>query len=352
MDAVEPVEKKAKGGPKIPVEELVPVTYELQDCDPINDVTSDLTCAICLSTLYDPVQCNGGGHMYCRRCITPVAMKPKARCPVGGKSCRVLSMNTLTVVPAAVRNMLKAVQVGCPLKCGEWFGPFDAVQQHVLKCDLRTVQCGWCKLPMEFVFIDKHEELCKCKPATCDYCKKTMVVSFLDIHMTERCKQNPYRNVKCVCGESVIAMEHEQHMLSNSEKHVVLLNSQVKLLSRVLFAWKFMFVKKERQISSVFCFGGLCWRLRTDDIIGDTFGVYLCSVKTENVTQQLVTRCVSFKIRNTGYDTIRSEFASFRSDGTVLINGEWKNNSLGKKNVYNTQLNVEYSISCIIDIIN
>src|SRR3990167_653037 len=206
---MERAEKRLKGkngdGKKIevPTIELPPTKYSLRECKLLDKVPSDLTCTICLEVFIDPVQCNGGGHLYCRECILPVAKKAKARCPIGGQSCNALSVAKLTVVPALVRNSLNALKVKCPLKNCEWNGAFETLETHLKACTYRLVKCEWCKSDIAFNVVGDHGGQCKSRPVECEHCGLSMNAGLLDVHLNNACEKNPLRMVPCVCGKSV-----------------------------------------------------------------------------------------------------------------------------------------------------
>jgi hypothetical protein len=357
MDAaVEPVEKKVRSQPEAPVVDLPRKAYVLRDCETVNDVASDLTCTICLGVLSDPVQCNGGGHMYCRECITPIANQANGRCPVGGQSCKQIVPSTLLVVPAVVRNILNAIVIKCPQKCDEWTGAFETLNQHLLLCTRRQVQCGWCKTNMELNSMQVHDDECKKRIVKCDYCKRGVTWECLDSHVTMSCKLNPYRTVQCICGVTVPSTEHENHMLSDAANHFVLQKLHIKLLSTFLFGWTFSFNDKRiSHESDAFYFAGISWYLMTSNQGGDTVGIYLCSRDIGRYTQ-LVTRCITFFIYRSGYHACNAGFENvyYRSNGSTSLKngGEWVKQGLGKTGMCTTELNVEYRFSCRINIIN
>lgn len=357
MDAVEPVEKKAKSRPEVPIIELPPKAYALRDCETVNEVASDLTCAICLGVLCEPVQCNGGGHLYCRECITPVAKHMGARCPVGGDSCKPLTTKTLLVVPAVIRNILNAVEIKCPQKCVAWSGTYESLKQHLFVCPYRKVQCGWCKAHMEYNVMFKHETVCNKRSVNCDFCEESLRAEQLDIHVNEYCKRNPFRMIKCLCGETVLMKEHEEHMIANAAKHVVLMNKYVKTVSNIRFRWDLVLKETKQAVSGSIAFGGLVWCLKTDVVIGETFGVYLFASKSKLNDPEII-RCVTFKIKSyaNGRDVFRSDKVYYKNDGTACSScqndNQWKRQGFGKKELFKTQLGYEYIILCTVKIIH
>ena len=106
----------------------------MQAADPlVTQTLSDLTCAVCLLVLFQPVQtaCN---HLFCRRCLK-TALAAQSKCPTC-RSPHPASVDLATANPPFQR-LLDSLLVSCAwyqdAGC-DWIGPHSSLSHHFNTC--------------------------------------------------------------------------------------------------------------------------------------------------------------------------------------------------------------------------
>ncbi|UJR29398.1 hypothetical protein I4U23_010610 [Adineta vaga] len=101
------------------------------------DISKELICSICQSPFQNPC-CTPCGDTFCNTCITDWIQASNNSCPL----CRcIISINTLTQVPRALRNILDQLPVKC-IACGQTEIQRVNIDEHIQKsCPKKIVVC-------------------------------------------------------------------------------------------------------------------------------------------------------------------------------------------------------------------
>jgi hypothetical protein len=155
-----------------------------------------LECYICKCSMRWPLRVCDAGHYACAPCLSQ-----QIRCANGVRtiynkdqlpSCkldwRIKFLCGLCKAPALPKydgpittQLIDPNPVTkCP-SCSCLFGQ-STIGLHILTCDLQLVQCPFCKVEVQGIFIDPHIRNC-CKKLRCKQCTKTMNWNNLEKHL-------------------------------------------------------------------------------------------------------------------------------------------------------------------------
>ncbi|XP_066935137.1 TNF receptor-associated factor 6-like [Clytia hemisphaerica] len=208
----------------------------------------NVTCAICLFILREPMQAIECGHRFCKSCVADLKkgdngkhMCPEDRSemnlfPDKGKEREILGR---AVKCTNVRNGCSSVQelrnledhkeqcdfkiVKCVVEsCAEEFQR-RYEDQHYKKCKYRMVQCPFCNEDYISAFEEEHIEDCEEFLECCDFCDTVGIPrSKMNDHLTKACKKIPHscKFASIGCQEKMILDKLRSHQSIATEHHL------------------------------------------------------------------------------------------------------------------------------------
>ena len=183
--------------------EIIKIIYEGIDPDLLigdfSQLTSTLTCMICINLVNQPICCSKCSKMFCKKCIDAY-IKFNKNCPL---RCENFFPKEIDLY---FKNIINSIKVKCPLHtkgCKITLFPKE-FNHHLENCKYLSIKCNICS-EMD---INKnciiHYENCKELIIVCNLCKLEIKRKDEEKHKT-LCKN---RVIKClICGSSYKLME-------------------------------------------------------------------------------------------------------------------------------------------------
>lgn len=278
----------------------------------------DLQCVVCSKQIAEnPLQCVHG-DLYCSTCPNDCyrnGIKP----------------------PAIVLNLI----VACTVKC-EWTGPLKSLASHEKECPHLIEKCLLCNESYLLRARENHVGICKFR---CTYCKAKIYPIWMDNHQ-KYCTLNPNRIIVCVCKANVSALEYEEHLKTDIDIHLKAFQSALSSLSSYSFTYDVILTKfTSTKKSLLFLFAGIEWYL----FINNEKRLALCAYNTTD--KFTLERRVLFSITIDNGASWCSSQETFRNDGTLLIDQEWKQKGVGGKLLDTIFDDAKHTFVCTIQVI-
>jgi hypothetical protein len=211
---------------------------------------------------------------------------------------------------------------------------------HKQTCDKRFVVCNHCLQNVVFSKLESHESECK---ITCKLCKEEILRQQCEKHLNSSCAVSPDADFACLCGVTIKRKDQESHINENITKHIVLYmneydrrhreiedtlsdtNSTLDQLKSDTFVLDMNLPTIGLRVRSQTCrFKNIDFSLyctRADDKL---CRVYLHSVKRNDAP--LCTQKIRWKINESTFFEVKT----FRSDGCMFTDNEWKLTGWGR----------------------
>jgi len=233
----------------IPREQFVPREY-----------LNQLTCSIGLGVYNNPVAlpCQ---HVFCKACIESWLAK-NGTCPKCRESFRKEALKPQWIFAKIIKSAL----VTCSNSNCKWTGPYDALEEHLSSecletvcfcsfgcgiqnkrseiiehektCELRIIDCKFCKVRGSQKAISAHEADCCKNLVSCpNGCGKILSSSAMKHHMKEDCEKG---EMKCrfakTAGCKFIGNKEQlaEHYIKSRAEHLLLLGNSVNMLQEAI----------------------------------------------------------------------------------------------------------------------
>lgn len=158
----------------------------------------EYSCPLCEGILFDSVidKC---GHSFCFPCVETL-IKSSKPCPFTKTFLKISEIFKNSIVNATIEKQL----VICPNKpegC-EWTGKLIQRKDHLLyECPKELIECKYgCNIRNLREKVKSHESTCDLKEVECQYCKVQVQLKLIKNHYNDECKSYP---TKCTCGKSI-----------------------------------------------------------------------------------------------------------------------------------------------------
>jgi len=154
----------------------------------IDKITLDvITCPICLKLVWDVVDCNQCGNVFCRSCILESLTKVNDSCPL----CKYSPVKTTDC--KTIKKVLSNIQIKCPNTDCQYNPLYSNYVTHQEKCLYRKYIC--CNKGCNYenslnneIDIMLHSIICRYREIKCKHCGKNIKAINSDIHILQECK--------------------------------------------------------------------------------------------------------------------------------------------------------------------
>ena len=145
---------------------------------------SDLTCPICFNLVWNPVECDECGSVFCEYCAKKISKSYKSYCPM----CKKLFY---TKPSKGLKKIFSKIRIKCPYKfCLKNPLYFDYVK-HLEDCDYRLYKCknDGCEYQDNLSNMKYHSNECKYRIIKCKFCSKNIKAHTFEKHEKNECTQ-------------------------------------------------------------------------------------------------------------------------------------------------------------------
>ena len=158
---------------------------EKKNISDINEsLLSDLTCPICLNIVWNPVECNECGNIFCEYCAKKISNSYRSYCPI----CKKIFV---TRQSKGLKKILSKIRIKCPYRfCKKNPQYFDYVK-HLEDCDYRLYHCknDGCEYQDVLINMKYHTNECKYRIIKCKFCSKNIKAYTFEKHEKNECTQ-------------------------------------------------------------------------------------------------------------------------------------------------------------------
>lgn len=147
-----------------------------------------ITCPICQNLVWDIVDCDQCGNLFCRNCIKDATTKVGDSCPI----CRKSPFQSTEC--KALKKIFANIKLKCPNKPCQESIEYSDYLFHQEKCKYRKYHCiiegcNYENTLNEIDNMEKHSKECPYRMINCMYCKKLIKIINMDNHLNNECEQ-------------------------------------------------------------------------------------------------------------------------------------------------------------------
>ena len=147
-----------------------------------------ITCPICQNLVWDIVDCDQCGNLFCRNCIKDATTKVGDSCPI----CRKSPFQSTEC--KALKKIFANIKLKCPNKPCQESIEYSDYLLHQEKCKYRKYHCiiegcNYENTLNEIDNMEKHSKECPYRMINCMYCKKLIKIINMDNHLNNECEQ-------------------------------------------------------------------------------------------------------------------------------------------------------------------
>ena len=224
----------------------------------------DYMCPLCKGVYYNPV-IDICGHIFCQRCFeifhSANQITNELRCPISGVTLpgvpsqitlisNILDKQTLNCCnrnigcewKGLVKDFVSHIENDCPkqtLQCSLQGCSSrilrENMKEHLMNCEYRIVNCGFCNISLAFNQLEEHYKSCPKYLLQCPQsCGSMIERDKMDEHVAVLC---PNTVVTCKysiigCNEKFLNKETEEHIRKFSDTHFEMISTIVSTLKK------------------------------------------------------------------------------------------------------------------------
>ncbi len=182
------------------------------------NMISDYICELCKGIYWDP-HVDGCGHVFCKDCFYKfIEILKRNVCPITKKE---IDLNLVSPIKF-VAGILEKQILKCQHKECQWTGKLIDYLPHLnAECSFEQVKCIYsqCKVKLQRINIQKHEENCDFCPSECQKCSEKMLLGQIEIHKNICSKEK----ISCVqsCGSFIERNLMDTHIENNCKNSLI-----------------------------------------------------------------------------------------------------------------------------------
>jgi len=147
-------------------------------------ISNELQCPICFNLLWNPVEIEKCGHVFCEYCLNQkkITNCPLCRCEIKTRPCKTFN------------RFLREIKIQCnnyPCKNTPYYHDYIS---HLRNCNYRLYYCKnrGCGYQGILSNMESHQYNCQYRIINCKYCNKRIQEYFFKTHENRECSQKIY----------------------------------------------------------------------------------------------------------------------------------------------------------------
>ena len=184
---------------------------------------SELKCAICPNLIWNPVECNECGNLFCEYCIKESIRNSGNYCPL----CKTSPFNSRQA--KGLKRFFNKIRIKCINNNCKEKPEYSDYVRHLENCKYRLYHCNneGCKYQDTLENIKYHSNECKYRIIKCKYCEKNIKDYMSERHEKTECTQK----MECPkCQTSMTRGFFWSKHYSEKDENIDCLKAQIKNL--------------------------------------------------------------------------------------------------------------------------